>query len=454
MGNVTREKFATKFGVMMAMAGSAIGLGNMWRFPYLTAENGGAAFIVIYLFLMFAVSIPTMITEYIIGRRTHANAVSAMTILGFPKLKFIGLIAVFSAICILGFYCVVGGWAVKYLVDSVLFKFDSPTADYSDIFNGFITSPLRPLIYTIIFLALTAFVTKGGVRSGIEKFSKIIMSLLFVIIILMAIRSVTLPGASEGLKYLLVPDFSKINGDAIRNALGQSFFTLGLGSGTILIYGSYVSDKENLTNTAYLTSILDTVFAIVAGIAIIPAVFAVAATNGIAPEINAGPGLVFITLPNIFSSMPMGQIIAILFFIALLFAALTSSVSMFESLNAFYMESRGLKRSKAVLRSYIICIIPGIICSLSQGILSNIKIIGLNIFDFLDKLSANVLMTSACLLLLIFTGWIMKKDDVMDELSSHGSIKAPRWVLNTVYALIKYVAPAGILAMIITTILL
>ena len=449
-----REKFGSRFGVLMAMSGSAIGLGNLWRFPYLTAKNGGAAFILIYLVLLTVISLPAMITEYMIGRRSRSNAYTAFERIGYPRMKFIGIIAVTGAVVLLSFYCVVGGWSLKYLADSLLLKFDSPLSDYSGIFSRFVSAPIEPLVYTFAFLGLTAAVNSGGVKKGIEKFSKIMMSLLFIVIIILAVRSVTLPGAGEGIRYLLVPDFSKVTGRTFVDALGQSFFSLGIGVGTILVYGSYVSSKEDLSATAAQTAALDSIFAIIAGIAIIPAVFAIARMNGIEPDVNAGPGLVFITLPGIFASMPMGKAVAILFFVSLLLAAITSSISIFESIVAFIIEVLHIRRRYAVLTGFLTCAVLGVFCSLSQGILSEVRVFGLQIFDFFDKLSANVLITASGLLMALFAGWIMKKEEFMDEMSAHGHSSTPKWIIGTVYALVRYAVPAGIIGIILSTILL
>lgn len=446
-----RESFGNKFGVLMAMAGSAIGLGNMWRFPYLTAENGGAAFILIYIVLMLTISLPTMITEYMIGRRSRANAFYAYGKLGFPRRRYIGLFAVMASIFVLSFYCVVGGWTIKYMINAFMLHFQSAAADYSAEFNSFASSTISPLIYTFIFLLLTTLVVCGGVRQGIERFSKIMMTMLFIIIILIAIRSLTLPGSAEGIRYLLVPDFSKVTGHTWSAALGQSFFSLGLGCGAILVYGSYVKTEENLVMTALTTALADTLFAIVAGLAIIPAIFAIVSINGTVPDINAGPGLVFITLPGIFASMPLGTIAAILFFVSMLLAAITSSVSLFESGVTFFCEVFHIRRLWGSVVTFCICAVLGLFCSLSQGKLAHIRIVGLNIFDFFDKTSSNVLMTGSCLLMVLFAGWTMKKEDFMDELSGHGKSGAQKWLLATNYYLVKYISPLGIIAIIIST---
>lgn len=448
-----RENFGSKFGVLMALAGSAIGLGNMWRFPYLTAENGGAAFILIYVLLLLTISLPTMVAEYVIGRRSRTNASTAFKKLGFPKLGVFGMFAILAALFVLSFYCVIGGWAVKYLNEACRLNFTSPDADYAGRFSVFVASTGRQIGYTFIFLGMTVFVVAGGVKKGIEKFSKIMMSILFVIIILTAIRSVTLPGAMEGIRYLLVPDFSRVTGETWAAALGQGFFSLGLGCGSILIYGSYVKVEENLVMTSIITAMMDTVFAIVAGIAIIPAIFAIASINGVAPDINAGPGLVFITLPSIFASMPLGSVVAILFFSSLLLAAITSSVSLMESLVTFFMEKCNTTRPVSVILAFLLCAALGTFCSLSNGILSDLRILGMNVFDFLDKTSANILMTASCLIMVIFVGWIMKKEDFLDELTGHGAVKSPTLLHYVEYYLIKFMAPIGIIAIILCNII-
>ena len=258
----------------------------------------------------------------------------------------------------------------------------------------------------------------------------------------------------DGIRYLFVPDFRKVTGSTIVAALGQSFFSLGLGCGTILIYGSYVKSQDDITTSSIATAFLDTMFAIVAGIAIIPAIFAIASINGTVPDVNAGPGLVFITLPGIFSSMPFGNIAAILFFLSLLLAAITSSVSLMESITAFFIERYGKSRTVSVLMAFAICGTIGIFCSLSQGPLAEVRLLGLNLFDFFDKTSSNVLMTFSGLFMLCFAGWIMKKEDFMDELGAHGHSSTAMWLQKTFYILVRYIAPFGVIAIILGNLLL
>lgn len=448
-----RENFGGRFGVIVAMAGSAIGLGNMWRFPYLVGQNGGAAFILVYLLMLVFICLPILITEFLLGRRSRSNAFSAFGKLsGKKRWNIIGTLNVLATVCIMSFYCVVGGWSVRYLVDSCTFSLEKIT-DYSGFFNGFISSTASPLVYTFIFLGLNALIIALGVKKGIERFSKVMMVILFVIIVLVAVRALTLPYAMEGVKYLFVPDFSKIDGKVLVSALGQAFFSLSIGCGVILTYGSYVKDDENIVASASWIAGMDTLFAILAGVAIFPALFAIAGMSGTAPEIAAGPGLVFITLPDIFKSMPLGGLVAILFFLSLLLAAVTSSISQMEAFVAFLIEEVKLSRVKGVIIAYLIYFAMGALCSLSQGTLSGVSIMGNNIFDFMDKLSSNVLMTGGGLLLVLFAGWKLRKEDFIDELSNHGKLNTPAWLLNTIYFLVKFIAPVSIIGVFLSTIL-
>ena len=386
-----KERFESHFGMIMALAGSAVGLGNLWRFPFLAAQNGGGAFIFVYLILLLTICLPVLMTEITLGRKCRSNVTRVYDNLGAPRWRWAGFITLLTPIVIMAFYTVVGGWSVKYLAQACIFNFTDPGADYSGTFSGFISSTYEPLIYTGVFLVVTAIANFGGVKNGIERFSKPMMTVLSITIILVAIRSLTLPGASEGTRYLLIPDFSKIDGKVLITALGQAFMSLSFGIGILLTYGSYVKTKEDIAMTAVSTGLIDTLFAIIAGLAIIPAVYAIAYMNGTTPAINAGPGLVFITLPGVFASMPGGSIIAILFFLSLLLAAVTSAISMLEVIVAYFIEEWHLSRNRAVSVSMIIIILLGCICSLSQGTLSDITLAGMNIFDFFDVISSDVL---------------------------------------------------------------
>ena len=438
----TRESFGSSFGVLVALAGSAVGLGNLWRFPYLMGQNGGAAFIIIYVAFVCLIGLPILISEFIVGRRSHKGAREAYKSLAPNSFWGIGgIFAVISCTLILSFYSVVGGWGIEYLFKSFSFDFTRDTGtDLTNLFSTFTTSSIRPLIFHTLFLAATAVIVISGVKNGIEKFSKIMMPLLFIIMIGIAIRSLTLPGAEAGIEYLFKPDWSKVTGQTFLAALGQAFFSLSLGSGMVITYASYVSKKENILSLSAQTAIADTVFALIAGCAIMPAVFAF----GISP--GEGPGLVFITLPHIFSQLPAGGIIAILFFIALLLAALTSSISVLEVIVAFCCEEFKIKRKTAVFLSFAVIWALGCLCSLSEGVLGNIKIFGKNFFDLFDYLSANVLMLIGGFMVVVFVGWRLGRSVMQDELTNSGTLKIPHWFLDVLIFLMRFVAPAAILA--------
>lgn len=446
-----RESFGSRFGVLMAMIGSAVGLGNMWRFPYMVGENGGAAFIFIYVIFIFLLSLPIFFAEFIIGRRSQSNAFGAFNKLApGTNWKWVGLLAVVCPLIIVSYYSVIGGWSLQYLFKACTFGFtERITQEYlNTMFSGFISSTWVPLIGHTLFMVFTAMILLGGVKGGIERFGKVMMPLLYVIVIIIAVWTATLPGASEGFRYLFNPDFSKIDASVCAAALGQSFFSLSLGYGTMLTYASYVSKKENIATSSAAIAVSDLLFSLIASCAIMPAVFAF----GLSAQ--GGPGLVFQTLPFIFSKMPIGGLVAIMFFLALLVAALTSSVSLFEVGVAYLVEEKKMSRKKAVILIFSIAWPIGVICSLSFGPLSEIKLFGNIFFDFIDKFSANYLITIGSLLFVLFVGWKMKKTDVYDEFTNGGSLKFNSRLFKVVWPIIRYVAPVAILIIFISNILL
>ena len=441
-----RDNFGSRFGALVAMAGSAVGLGNLWRFPYLVGENGGAAFIIVYIILCFLICLPIFISEFIIGRRSQKNAFATFRDLsGGSAWRWVGLFTIIVPMIVLSYYCVIGGWSIEYLLKSLTFSFGGESQGaLSTMFTGFVTSTWGPLAAHTGFLLATTMIVVVGIKDGIEKFSKIMMPLLFVMVLSIAVYSLTLPGAKEGVKYLFYPDFSKLTGKSVAAALGQAFFSLSLGFGTIMTYASYVSKKENIMFQSAATAISDLMFAIIAGTAIMPAVFAF----GINPQ--AGPGLVFETLPFVFGQMPAGGLIAILFFVALLVAALTSSISMLEVAVAYLVEEKKFSRLGACALLFVICWVIGAVCSLSFGPLSHIQIRGGNIFDFLDSLSSNVLMTLGSLFTVIFVGWRLKKTDVYDEFTNGGTLSRNSKIFGVLWFLIRYIAPVAIIAIFIS----
>ena len=438
---MSRDSFGSRFGALLAMAGSAVGLGNLWRFPYLVGENGGAAFIIIYVILSFVICLPIFISEFVIGRRSQENAYSAFRDLsGGSAWRWVGLFTIFVPMVVLSYYSVIGGWSIEYLLKSCTFSFTggASQASINTFFTNFVTSTWGPLAVHTAFLFLTMLIVVVGIKDGIERFSKVMMPLLFLMVLSIAIYSLTLPGAMAGVDYLFNPDFSKITGKACAAALGQAFFSLSLGFGTILTYASYVDKKEDILFQSTATAASDLMFALVAGLAIMPAVFAF----GISPQ--AGPGLVFETLPYVFGQMPAGGLVAILFFLALLVAALTSSISMLEVAVAYLVEEKKIPRIWACVILFVICWVVGGLCSLSFGPLSHIKIDGGNLFDFFDNLSSNILMTLGSLLTVLFVGWRLKKTDVYDEFTNGGTLSRNAKIFGVLWFLIRYICPLAI----------
>lgn len=430
-----RENWGSRIGFILAAAGSAVGLGNIWRFPYLTGTNGGGAFILIYLVFVLGVGLSIMTAEFAVGRRANLAAVGA-----FKKFNrnftFVGVLGVLSAFFIMGFYPVVGGWALAYVFKSVTGLLSNQAA-IGDVFGAFISNSYEPLIWMVIYLIANILIVAKGIQGGIEKGSKIMMPMLYVLLIVIAIRSITLPGASAGFEFIFKPDFSQVTGSTLLAALGQAFFSLSLGMGCMLTYGSYLSKEENLPKNALLVTIMDTSVALLAAIAIFPALFAF----GMEPAV--GPGLVFVVVPTVFAQMGgLGVILSVFFFIALTLAALTSSVSLLEVVVAYLIDERKVERKKAVGMAGGIMVITGILSSLSLGALSGFTIFGVGFFDFFDILTDKIFLAIGGLLIAIFVGWFMKKEDLRDELTNGGAVQFG--LFNIWYSLIKYVIPIAI----------
>lgn len=456
---VKRDQWGSRLGFIMAAAGSAVGLGNLWKFPFLAGQNGGGAFVLVYFVILFLVGFTLMMAEITVGRFAQLNAIGA-----YRKIKagwgWVGSLGVVAGFLILSFYSVIGGWIIAYIVKAATGSFN--TADVvqlGNMFSEFISSAGSPIFYHAVFMLMTLGIVIGGVKDGIEKYSKIMMPALFIILILIVFRSVTLDGAMAGVKFFLTPDFSKITGGVILSALGQVFFSLSLGMGCMITYGSYLSKDEDIPQSSMIIPLIDTAVALLAGLAILPAVFAF----GFSPE--AGPGLLFITLPAVFSKMPMGSIVGVAFFVLALFAAVTSSISLLEVCVSYVVDEWNWTRKKATYIISGMIFALGIPCSLSQGPWSAIKLIkGKNILDSVDFLATNVLLPLGGILLSIFVGWvwglykeqrIVKTDDgktvitwelaytdAIKEVTNDGKINfalAPLWVF-----LIKWLAPIAI----------
>lgn len=438
-----RGNFGSKLGVILASAGSAVGLGNIWRFPYETGNHGGAAFILIYLGCILLLGLPIMIAEFLIGRHSQANTARAYQILApGTQWRWVGRMGVLAGFLILGYYSVVAGWTLEYIFEAVSNSFSGKTpAEFISSFESFSSNPWRPALWLTLFLLATHFIIVKGVEKGIEKSSKIMMPTLFIIILVLVGCSVTLPGASKGIEFLLKPDFSKVDGNVFLGAMGQAFFSLSLGMGCLCTYASYFSKNTNLTRTAFSVGIIDTFVAILAGFIIFPAAFSV----GIQPD--AGPSLIFITLPNVFqqafSGIPiLAYIFSVMFYILLALAALTSTISLHEVVTAYLHEEFNFTRGKAARLVTTGCILLGILCSLSLGITKDFTIFGLGMFDLFDFVTAKLMLPLGGLFISIFTGWYLDKKLVWSEITNNGNLKVPTYKL--IIFILKYVAPIAI----------
>ncbi|UTH72827.1 sodium-dependent transporter [Chromobacterium sp. IIBBL 290-4] len=397
---MNRSQWGSRLGFILAAAGSAIGLGAIWKFPYVAATNGGGAFLFVYLGICLTLGLVLMLSEMALGRAANAGAVGAFRKLaggGWPVIGYMGVLVCFL---ILSFYSVVGGWTIAYIgksIDGGILTADAKKL--GDIFGGFISHPSQPLIYHAAFALMTLGVVAGGVQKGIEKLSKFLMPALFGLMLLLIARGLTLPGALEGMAYFLAPDFSKLSGAMLMDALGLAFFSLSLGLGIMITYGSYVGRDSNLVGSALWVILLTVATCFLAGLMVLPAVFAF----GFDP--SAGPGLTFITMPAVFAHLPMGQLFAAMFFCLLLLAALTSSVSLLEVITSFAIDELGLSRRSAACGMALATFLLGIPASLSLGVWGDYQLFGMNFFDLLDFVTSKLLMPLGELLLALFVGW-------------------------------------------------
>jgi len=433
-----RDTFGSKLGVIAAAAGSAVGLGNIWRFPYVLGENGGGAFLIIYLGFIFGIGFPVMLAELTIGRRAQRNALGSFKKLAPGKPWYlIGLMGIVAAFMILAFYSTIAGWTLEYLVQAFANGFDGKSADQlKRSFEVFQSGSFRPVIWQLVFMFLTAFIIYRGVKRGIEKYTKILMPVLVLLIIIICIRSLTLEGAKDGLAFLFKPDFSKITWPVILDALGQAAFSLSIGMGTLITYGSYIQKNNNLPVTALQVTTADTVIAILAGVMIFPAVFAF----NIDPA--EGFGLVFIVLPNIFEQMAGGYFFSILFFILLSIAALTSTVSVLEVVVAYFSEELNMSRRKATILGASAISVVGVFATLSFGPLSNALIFGRTIFEWFNFLSANLLLPLGAIFIVLFVGWYLGRNNVREEITNQGELKGR--LVSVFMIIVKFIAPIAI----------
>lgn len=451
MSEVKRASFGSKIGIILASAGSAVGLGNIWRFPCQVGENGGAAFILVYIMCILFLGIPVMVSEFLIGRHSHANTGGAYEKLApGTQWKWVGIAGVVSSFLILSYYAVVAGWTLEYTVASALGEFGKKQ-DYTAFFNNFVSNPWKPVLYMIIFMLLTHVIVVRGVKEGIEKFSKVMMPLLLLIICVLVVCSFSMPGSSEGLHFLLKPDFSKVNSKVILDAMGQAFFSMSIGMGCLCTYASYFTKDANLFKTAGSVALIDTLVAVMAGFIIFPAVFSVPGLSA-----NAGPGLVFVTLPNVFQlafhSVPwLGYIFSLMFYILLVLAALTSTISLHEVATAFIHEQFDVSRNTAANYMTIICIVLGVFCALSFGVLSKWTLLDMTIFDWFDYVTAKLFLPIAGMFISIFTGWYLDRKIVRDEVTNEGKLRIPYF--GFYIFLLKFVAPICIASIFINELL-
>lgn len=437
-----RGSFGSKLGVVLASAGSAVGLGNIWRFPTEVGRNGGAAFILVYLLCVVLLAMPVMVSEFVIGRASKTNTVHSYRVLAPGKPWVLtGFMGVLAGVLILSFYSVVAGWTLNYTLESFGGGLMG-AQDFAAHFSEFSSHPIRPLLFVYVFLLLTHFVVSRGVREGIERYSKLMMPMLFVILLLLVGLSVTMPGSSQGLSFLLRPDFSRITGSVVLSAMGQAFFSLSVGIGCLVTYASYFSKDTQLVPSAFHVCLIDTLVAVLSGFIIFPTVFSV---PGMSPD--AGPGLVFITLPNVFNTVfahapLLNYVFSALFYLLLLLAALTSSISMNEIATAFIHENYHISRQWSTIIVTSVAIVLGTACSLSFGAWRDVTLFGMGFFDFFDFLTAKFMMPLGGILITVFVGWYLDRRLALSELTCGNRLwnRSARVVLF----LIRWVAPVGV----------
>ncbi len=434
--------FSSRIGFILAAAGSAVGLGNIWRFPYLAAQYGGGIFLLVYLVLVVTFGFSLMITEIAIGRKTGKSPIDAFRALN-KKGTPIGFLVSAVPMIILPYYCVIGGWVIKYGVTFVMGQGSAAAAD--GFFNSFIGSTASPLIFAAIYIFLTAAVVLMGVQKGIENISKILMPVLLVLTVGISIYGLTLDGAMEGVKYYLIPNFSNFSLKTVVAAMGQLFYSMSLAMGIMITYGSYMPKKENLESSVRQIEIFDTSVAFLAGLMIIPAVFAF--SGGDSSALGQGPGLMFVTLPKVFNTMPGGNIVGIVFFVLVLFAALTSSISLMETVVSIFRDKFRINRKLLCILVMIGTMLVAIPSSIGYGLWDNVLIFGKQILDFFDFLSNNIMMPIAALLTCLFVAYVVKTKTVEDEVEQTAKFKS-----KTLYrVMIKYVCPVFLVVILISS---
>ncbi|SCA56890.1 Uncharacterized sodium-dependent transporter YocR [Candidatus Terasakiella magnetica] len=432
----SREEWGSRLGFVLAAAGSAVGLGNIWKFPYMTGQHGGGAFLLIYLALVFTIGLSVMLAEFAIGRAAQRNPIGAFATLKGKLWPVVGFMGVAAAFIILSFYSVVAGWTIAYIFKMASGSLVGSADELGKAFGSFISDPVEPIIYHALFMGITVAVVLGGVQKGIERACKILMPMLFVLLIVLIGRAITLPGAEKGLEFFLLPDLSKVTAETFNGALSQAFFSLSIGMGAMITYGSYLNKKESLGKSALWVSSLDSGVAVLAGLLILPAVFAF----GFDP--SAGPGLTFITLPAVFAQMPGGAFFGLLFFSLLTVAALTSAVSLMQPIIAFFSDDKGWHPKAAAVIFGVVIFLLGIPSSLSLGVWSDVHIIREKGFlDSMDYIASNILLPVGGILISLFVGWVVA-DKMKEEVTNKG--EAPFPFMGAWLFICRFVAPVAV----------
>ena len=437
-----RANFKNTLGVILATAGSAVGLGNVWRFPYMTGQNGGASYIVIYILCVLLLGIPCMISEFIIGRHSASNTARAYNKMGNRWWGIIGMLSVSTGFLITCYYVIVSGWCLQYMYATVLGELHGDAAYFISYFSDFSSNPWKPLPWVAVFMGITHWVIIHGVRGGIERASKVLMPALFVLLLVIVVASCMLPGAERGISFLLKPDFSKIDGSVCLNAMGQSFYSLSIGMGCICTYASYFSRRTNLSQSAIQISVIDCLVAILAGLMIFPAAFSV----GVQPD--SGPSLIYITLPNVFqqafSAVPfVGTIVSFAFYALMSLAALTSMISLHEVSTAFFQEEMHISRKRSATIVSVSTSVIAIFCSLSLAGVDWLVIGGKSLFDWFDFVTGQLFLPIVGFFACLFIGWYVPKDIVRDEFTNWGTLRSPLYPVFLVC--VRFVCPTGIL---------
>ena len=445
MSNEKRSNFSGKIGFVLAAAGSAVGLGNIWRFPYLAAKYGGGIFLLVYIVLAITFGFALMAAEIAIGRKTGLSAIGAFKKLD-KRFSFIGYLSALVPMIILPYYSVIGGWVTKYMMMFLSGNINKAATD--GFFDAFISQPIEPVIWFLIYIGLTALVVVFGVEKGVEKVSRVMMPVLVVLSVLIAVYGLFMPGAIDGAMYYLMPDFTKFSVKTVLAAMGQLFYSMSLAMGIMITYGSYMKKDVKIESSVKQIELFDTGIAFVAGLMIIPGVYAF--SGGTPEALGKGPGLMFVTLPKVFNGMVFGNFVGTAFFIMVLFAALTSSISLMETVVSIVCDKLKIERKVSCLIVFLSAVIIGLPSCLGYGIWQDVKIIGMQFLDFFDFISNSVMMPVVALLISVFVGYIIKPDNIIDEVETEGAVFKKKKLFVIV---IKYIAPICIILILISSIL-